>query len=140
MHEHAIKQPTFICSMSSGDLVRADMQHLPGYCILKSVPSVHSINALSEAERTRFLLDMTHVGDVLMDLLHAYRINYAIFGNSDQYLHAHIVPRYLSEPEQYLHNTPWSYSQEEINQKKFDLHRDAELIQIIAKKIADLSF
>lgn len=140
MPENPINPPTFICKMSSGDLLLCDMQHLPGYCILKSVPKVPSINALSDAERTRFLLDMTHVGDILMNLLHSYRINYAILGNSDQYLHAHIVPRYLSEPEQYRHNTPWSYPQEEINRKMFDPARDLQLIQFIAKKIADSSF
>ena len=44
-----------------------------------------------------------------MKVTGAYRINYAIMGNSDPYLHAHIVPRYSDEPEEYLHDQPWSY-------------------------------
>lgn len=130
--------PTFICQMKSGYLVLADMQHLPGYCILIADPTVSSINDLSEKQRLQFLLDMTNIGDVLLPLMGAYRINYAIFGNSDSYLHAHIIPRYLSEPEEYLRNTPWSYPQDYIQSRQFEISRDKELMLKIANKIADL--
>jgi diadenosine tetraphosphate (Ap4A) HIT family hydrolase len=33
-------------------------------------------------------------------------------GNSDQVLHAHIVPRYADEPDHYRKGGPWSYPQE----------------------------
>ncbi len=77
------------------------MQYLRGYCILLPDPVVPSLNDLMQPQRTTYLFDMALVGDALMDVTGAYRINYAILGNSDQVLHAHIVPRYLSEPDKF---------------------------------------
>jgi len=71
---------------------------------------------------------MSIVGDALLEVTGAYRINYAIMGNSDQVLHAHIVPRYLSEPEEFRSNTPWSYPQEIMNTTLFDYDREKDLI------------
>ncbi|MEA5079122.1 MAG: hypothetical protein VB013_11190 [Anaerolineaceae bacterium] len=131
-------QPTYIGKMRSGSLVLCDMQHLRGYCILKAEPMVASLNDLPEDKRVQFLEDMARVGDVLIELLQPIRINYAIFGNSDNYLHAHITPRYASEPDEYRRNTPWSYPKSHLDGHPFDPIRDASLIQTIAQKIADL--
>jgi hypothetical protein len=49
-------------------------------------------------------------------------------GNSDQVLHAHIVPRYRSEPEKFRMNTPWSYPQEIMDTTLFDDERDKDLM------------
>jgi hypothetical protein len=37
------------------------------------------------------------------------RINYAIFGNLEPALHAHVHPRYADEPEGNRTGNPWSY-------------------------------
>ena len=37
------------------------------------------------------------------------RINYEILGNADQYLHAHVFPRYDWEPEELLLGPVWRY-------------------------------
>lgn len=131
-------QPTYIGKLPSGSLVLCDMQHLRGYCILKAEPMVSSLNDLSDQQRLVFLSDMTHVGDILIELLQPIRINYAIFGNSDNYLHAHIAPRYASEPDQFRKNTPWSYPKEILENHLFNSQRDAGLIGLIAQKISDL--
>ena len=55
---------------------------------------------------------MSTIGDALLEVTDAFRINYAIMGNSDPALHAHIVPRYMSEPEHIRKHLPWSYPQE----------------------------
>ena len=39
----------------------------------------------------------------------ALRINYAIFGNLEPALHAHVHPRYADEPEAMRPNNPWAY-------------------------------
>jgi len=56
-------------------------------------------------------------------------------GNSDPYLHAHIVPRYTSEPEEYLHNHPWSYPKSVMDGTPFDYERDKELIKQLSLAI-----
>ena len=42
----------------------------------------------------------------------AVRINYAIFGNREPALHAHIIPRYADEPEALRTAHPWAYDWE----------------------------
>lgn len=108
------------------------MQFLRGYCILRAVPTVASLNDLSPAQRAQFLTDMARVGDALLVVTGAYRINYGIFGNSDPTLHAHIVPRYLTEPDEYRTTLPWSYPQAHIDSMGIDWVRDQPLMQQIA--------
>ncbi|OGO31866.1 MAG: hypothetical protein A2136_04055 [Chloroflexi bacterium RBG_16_54_11] len=120
--------PTLICRVSSGWVVLCDMQFLSGYCILLADPPVSSLNDLNAARREEFLSDMTTVGDAIMEVTNAYRINYAVAGNTDPYLHAHIVPRYLSEPEALRKGLPWSHPKEDIDSIRFDLERDEPLM------------
>jgi diadenosine tetraphosphate (Ap4A) HIT family hydrolase len=124
-----------ICRVPSGWVVLCEMQYLSGYCIQLPDPVVPDLNALDLEQRTQYLLDMSMIGDALMEVTGAYRINYAIMGNSDPALHAHIVPRYLTEPEPYRTNTPWSYPQEVMESSLFDGERDAALIAKLADAI-----
>ena len=93
------KNPYVICRMDSGWLVIGDVQPLPGYCLLLADPVVESLNALSEPLRVRYALDVGRIGDCLLKVTNAFRINYETWGNSEPALHTHIMPRYLSEPE-----------------------------------------
>lgn len=104
------------------------MQYLRGYCILLPDPVVPSLNDLTRQQRADYLYDMSIVGDALLEVTGAHRINYAIMGNSDQVLHAHIVPRYLTEPDEYRLNTPWSYPKETMNNRLFHPDRDRDLM------------
>ncbi len=121
--------PTVICRVPSGWVVLCDMQYLRGYCILLADPIVSSLNDLDQAQRAQFLCDMATVGDSLMEVADAHRINYAIMGNSDPFLHAHILPRYTYEPEEYLYNHPFSYPKSVIGGTPFDYDRDKELMR-----------
>ncbi len=129
------EHPGLICRMPSGWAVLADMQYLRGYAILLADPVVSSLNDLDREQRAVFLLDMAAIGDALMQVTGAYRINYAVMGNSDPNLHAHIVPRFSDEPEVYLHDQPWSYPREIMMGRMFDEGRDRELIQQLKKAI-----
>ena len=94
------KNPYVITRLKSGWLVIGDVQPLPGYCILLPDPVVKDLNSLPESERIAYCLDMTRIGDALLSVTDAYRINYETWGNSEQALHTHITPRYQSEPEE----------------------------------------
>jgi len=93
--------------MTSGWLVIGDVQPLPGYCVLLADPVVESLNALAEAERSRYALDMIRAGDALLAATGAYRINYETLCNAEPALHSHLVPRYLSEPDDKRRRVPW---------------------------------
>ena len=91
--------PTVLAKMKSGFAVFGDTQFLPGYCVLLGYPKVYSLNDLSLADRAVFLTDMSIIGDAITAVLNPLRINYDILGNLDNYLHAHIFPRYEWEEE-----------------------------------------
>ena len=127
--------PSLICRVPSGWVVLCDMQFLRGYCILLSDPVVPSLNQLNRLQRAEYLCDMAMVGDALMEITGAYRVNYAIAGNSDPYLHAHIIPRYMTEPESIRKGLPWSYPKSIIEASMFDVKRDQELIRQLNQAI-----
>ena len=128
-------EPALICQMPSGWAVLSIMQYLPGYCVLLPDPVVPSLNALTREQRAAYLCDMATVGDALLEVTDAFRINYAIMGNSDPALHAHIVPRYMSEPEHIRKHLPWSYPQAVMDDRPFDAGRDQDLMTKLAEAI-----
>lgn len=101
--------PTVLGRCASGWAVFGHQQIVPGYLLLLPDPVVPDLNALTPENRARFLLDMSHLGDALMRVASPIRINYAIFGNVDPALHAHVIPRYRSEPESMQKQHPWAY-------------------------------
>ena len=70
---------------------------MPGYCLLLADPVVGSLHDLDDARRAEFLRDMAHLGDAILQVTSADRINYGILGNSEPELHAHLFPRYTTE-------------------------------------------
>jgi len=78
---------------------------------------------------------MTILGDALLEVTGAYRINYDILCNTEQALHAHVCPRYMTEPEELRKGPPWAYSKRQINQIPFDCTRDKALMEQLAEAI-----
>lgn len=101
--------PTFVARLTSGWAVLGERQVLPGYCLLLPDPVVPALNDLAGTDRAAFLADMAALGDAVLAVTHAVRINYAIFGNQDPALHAHVIPRYHDEPAPYAATHPWAY-------------------------------
>lgn len=93
------ENPYLITRLASGWLVIGDVQPLPGYCVFLADPVVESPNALSEPDRICYSLDVLAVGDALLKVTGAFRINYETLGNAEPALHTHILPRYLDEPD-----------------------------------------
>ncbi|HEX4970707.1 MAG TPA: hypothetical protein VJ299_04410 [Steroidobacteraceae bacterium] len=102
-------EPTVIARLASGWAVLGQRQVLRGYCLLLPDPVVPHLNALGAPERDRFLADVGRLGDAVMAATGALRINYAIFGNLEPALHAHVHPRYADEPEALRTGNPWAY-------------------------------
>ena len=84
-------------------------QFVQGYLLLLPDPVVPDLNALTSERRSQFLLDMSRLGDALLRTTAPVRINYAIFGNVEPALHAHVIPRYRAEPEGMRTQHPWAY-------------------------------
>lgn len=92
------ENPTVLTRMRSGFAVIGDSQFLPGYCLLLGVPRVHDLTNLPLPARLDFLCDMSLLGEAVVLVCQPQRINYEIFGNTDPFLHAHVLPRYAWEP------------------------------------------
>jgi diadenosine tetraphosphate (Ap4A) HIT family hydrolase len=125
--------PTVIYRVQSGWVVLGDIQFLPGYSLLLPDPVVADLNALTETQRLNFLRDMAIVGDALLAVTDSYRINYEILGNTEPALHAHIFPRYVTEPEERRLKPVWFYDWK--SSVTFDAQRDGPLMQKIAAAI-----
>ena len=54
--------------------------------------------AAGRRRRPQYLADLARLGQVVFEMTGAMRINYAIFGNVEPALHAHVLPRYADEP------------------------------------------
>jgi diadenosine tetraphosphate (Ap4A) HIT family hydrolase len=103
------REPRVIARLYSGWAFFGERQFLRGYALLLPDPVVPTLNSLGAQERTLFLLDVARLGDALLKVTGALRINYAILGNQEPALHAHVIPRYSDEPEQLRAAHPWAY-------------------------------
>jgi diadenosine tetraphosphate (Ap4A) HIT family hydrolase len=96
-----------VARMSSGWAVLGDPQILPGYCLLLPDPVVPHLNSLVGDARRQFLDDMTRLGDAVLAMTGAERINYEILGNVEPALHAHVIPRFATEPPEDRKRPVW---------------------------------
>jgi diadenosine tetraphosphate (Ap4A) HIT family hydrolase len=104
----ANEYPAMVAKLRSGWVVMGERQVFPGYCLLLPDPVVDQLNALEVVQRVQFLADMALVGDAVLASTAAVRINYAIFGNAEPALHAHVIPRHATEPAETRTTHPWA--------------------------------
>jgi len=130
------RDPTLLGRCASGWAVFGHQQFVQGYLLLLPDPVVPDLNALTAESRSQFLLDMAHLGDALMRATTPVRINYAIFGNVEPALHAHVIPRYRTEPEGMLTAHPWIYDWNAA--PLFDPVASAPLIKALRAELAQL--
>lgn len=110
--------------LPSGWAVLGERQVLRGYCLLLPDPVVPHLNALEGPARARFLHDMALLGDAVLAVTGALRINYEMLGNLEPALHAHVVPRHAGEPAELATRPVWFYDWDAA--PRFDpvLHRE----------------
>lgn len=129
----AQREPALVARMASGWAVLSATQVLRGYCVLLPDPVVPHLNALAGAARASFLDDLARLGDAVLEVTGALRINYAIFGNLEPALHAHVMPRYADEPEAYRTANPWAYDW--ARAPRLDLVRDGDLMDQLRDRL-----
>ena len=109
---------------------------MPGYLLLLPDPVVPDLNSLTPERRAQFLLDMSRLGDALIRATSPspVRINYAIFGNVEPALHAHVIPRYRTEPDAMQTQHPWAYDWNAA--PAFDAAAAAPLVKALRVELA----
>jgi diadenosine tetraphosphate (Ap4A) HIT family hydrolase len=129
--------PKLIARMKSGWAVLGDSQFLKGYCLLYPDPVVAHLNDFSGETRTQFLDDMAALGDAVLAVTGALRINYEMLGNVAPALHAHLFPRYEKEPDELGTKAPWLYPQSAWDETEFDEARDRPVMEAIKTKLIE---
>jgi diadenosine tetraphosphate (Ap4A) HIT family hydrolase len=124
-----------IARMDSGWAVMGQRQVLRGYCLLLPDPVVPDLNALSADARDRFMCDLGRLGEAVLRATNALRINYAIFGNLEPALHAHVHPRFADEPIALRTQNPWGYDW--TLAPAFDVATYGELRDSIRKRLIE---
>lgn len=119
--------------MASGWAVMGDPQVREGYCLLYPDPVPAHLNELSVEDRAQFLSDMTRLGDAVLVCTDAARINYEILGNLEPALHAHVVPRFHSEPESMRTKAIWLEDWE--NSERFSMERHGSLYMMLRTEL-----
>jgi diadenosine tetraphosphate (Ap4A) HIT family hydrolase len=128
------EDPTRIARLPSGWAVMGDPQLLPGYCLLLSDPVVPHLNVLPPDAQAAFLGDMARLGQAVAELTGAVRVNYALFGNLEPALHAHVIPRYEDEPDELRTAHPWAYDW--ARARRFDLALDGRMLRALRSRLA----
>ena len=103
------REPAVIARLGSGWALFAQQQIVRGYCLLLPDPVVPQLNDLSAEARSHYLQDMARLGDAVLRATNAVRINYAILGNQEPALHAHVMPRFADEADELRTQHPWAY-------------------------------
>jgi len=121
--------PKAICRVHSGWVVIGDVQFLRGYSLILPDPVVADLNKLGPTERKTLFHEMSVLGDALLEITGAVRINYEILGNLEPALHVHVFPRFKTEPESLRTRPVWFYDWDKA--PAFDPGRDAPVMQSI---------
>ncbi len=112
------ENPTVLARMPAAFAVIGDVQWLPGYCVLLSDdPAATRLSALRPDQRTADLESLARLAAAVADACAAAdpafrRVNVEILGNTDDFLHAHVWPRYGWEPAELLGLPIWLYPPE----------------------------
>ena len=112
------ENPTVLRKLPLSFAAMGDVQWLPGYCVLLvDRPGVSRLTDLARPERLSFLSSMDLLGEAVdhacREVMSGYRrLNLEILGNTDEFLHAHLWPRYDWEPPERVAKPVWLYPAE----------------------------
>lgn len=104
-----------LARLPGGFAVFGDVQWLPGYCVLLTdEPGASALTSLPLERQTQFLTSMAVLAQAVESAAsrcdRAFRrMNYDILGNTDDFLHAHVWPRYSWEPAERVTKPVWLY-------------------------------
>lgn len=139
------ENPTVLADLPSGYAVIGDVQFLPGYCVLLGKnPKAKALADLPRAERVQFLADVDLLATAMQRACQKIdpefrRANISILGNTDDFVHAHIWPRYEWEPPELIGRPVWLYDLEHWHDTTTALgEQHAALRALITANLQDL--
>lgn len=95
-----------VASLSKTEVGLYDDARFPGRCLVVLREHEEAFELLDEYVATAFIKDVRRVGRAIRHITRSPRINFAILGNVEPHLHAHVIPRMVGSdpvPE----SAPW---------------------------------
>lgn len=85
--------------------VAGEHQYFEGYAMIISKIHVREMYDLPAETSAKIFQDVLDLGKAIASAYKPWKINYASFGNVEEHLHWHVIPRYESDPDHKDH--PW---------------------------------
>lgn len=87
-------------------------QDFLGHCFLLHKEKAKDISRLSALERNLFFADVAKTAKAVQSIFHPQAFNYASYGDVEETLHFHIIPKY---EDQALWQQPFHFRQQEVS-------------------------
>jgi len=102
--------PQFLAKLPSGYAILSNQQPeaVTGCCMLLPDPTPAHLNDLGIEQRSRFLLDLSLLGDAVQEATGCVRLNYLMLCNQVPWLHGHVVPRFAEEAPEMFRLDPFA--------------------------------
>lgn len=123
------ERPYFVYEFDTSYVEIGKNQFWEGYCILFAKGDYNHLTDMPLPVREAYLMEMSILGEAMLEVLGAARINYNILGNSYPLVHAHLFPRYDWEDEDLRKTVVWRYDSSFFSDEayRFDQDRHADL-------------
>jgi diadenosine tetraphosphate (Ap4A) HIT family hydrolase len=115
-------EPRWIADLDDCYVIEGDANVTPGYVLLlHKDPRIKALSALSLEQQIEFMTTLSKLNFALSKSMERLdeqfvRTNIEILGNLDQYLHAHLSPRFAWEEIPLAHKSLREFSQTEKDQ------------------------
>ena len=87
-----------ICKLEASTLYLFKEQTCRGRCVVAFNGHKSELYNLTSEERTKFMSDVSKVGEALHKAFSPDKVNYGAYGDTMTHLHFHIVPKYKGGP------------------------------------------
>ncbi len=120
--------PALIYEFPHSFFIMGDHQYYSGYCLLLYKQHVRELHELNTELQTALHRELMQATSAIVKTFSPWKINHCCLGNTDEHVHWHIIPRYLSDPDYRKH--PWLHA-DEFSAHFIDDARKAEIAALI---------
>ena len=124
--------PNLIHEFQNSCFVIGDHQYFKGYSLILLKEHFRELHELPSRLQQKLFKELMAAGQAVFNTFRPWKMNYSCYGNQDQHVHWHIIPRYESDPDHHRH--PWLNAPEFKNHQILKDER-TEFIQAIRKNL-----
>lgn len=104
------RNPYVIAEFEHCLFVVGDHQFHRGYALLLLKEHVRELHELPDATALAVCAEMVRASRALATAFHPWKMNQSCYGNAEEHVHWHLMPRRADDPDR--HRNPWRHSAE----------------------------